>query len=150
MSVRLTLDIPESAFSLFRVDPARFVREMRIAAAVKWYEMGKLSQAKAAELCEMSREEFLDTLHRFQVSPFQMGLRQEGGEEACDTFPLGTAMSFDFWHSPSIEELATAQEVGPLDSVGSLFGTWPGEAGDGFEEAIKELRQEGVVEGRRP
>lgn len=72
MSVRLILDVPESAFSLFHDDAAEFAREMRIAAAVKWYETGKLSQSKAAELTEMSREEFLDTLHRYQVSPFQM------------------------------------------------------------------------------
>ena len=40
MPVRLTVDIPESAFSLFRHDATHFVREMRIAAAVKWFEMG--------------------------------------------------------------------------------------------------------------
>ncbi|HOE12046.1 MAG TPA: UPF0175 family protein [bacterium] len=80
MSIRLTLEIPESAFSLFREDSARFAREMRIAAAVKWYEMGRLSQSKAAELTEMSREEFLDTLHRFQVSPFQLAPEELGRE----------------------------------------------------------------------
>jgi len=80
MSVRLTLDIPDSAFSLFRDDAARFAREMRIAAAVKWFELGKLSQSKAAELTEMSREEFLDTLHRYQVSPFQTAPGELAGE----------------------------------------------------------------------
>ena len=71
MSVKLTIGIPESAFSLFQNDPDRFVREMRIAAAVKWYELGRLSQSKAAEIADMSRAEFLETLHRFEVSPFQ-------------------------------------------------------------------------------
>ena len=44
---------------------------MRVAAAVKWYEMKTVSQAKAAEIAGLSRAEFLDALGRFGVSPFQ-------------------------------------------------------------------------------
>ena len=44
---------------------------MRIAAAVKWYEVGALSQGKAAEIAGVSRAEFIDALSRFKVSPFQ-------------------------------------------------------------------------------
>ncbi len=44
---------------------------MRLAAAVKWYELGMVSQSKASELAEVSRQEFLQALHRFKVSPFQ-------------------------------------------------------------------------------
>lgn len=40
---RLTLDMPESAFATLRKDPLEFTREMRIAAAVKWYELEPLS-----------------------------------------------------------------------------------------------------------
>jgi predicted HTH domain antitoxin len=39
---------------------------------VKWYEIGRLSQAKAAEIAGVSRAEFLDSLARFRVSPFQV------------------------------------------------------------------------------
>ena len=46
--------------------------EMRLAAAVKWYEIGSLSQSKAAELAGVSRQEFLASLARFNVSPFQV------------------------------------------------------------------------------
>ena len=45
---------------------------MRLAATVKWYEMGKISQSKASELNGLSRQEFLDALYRFDVSPFQV------------------------------------------------------------------------------
>jgi len=38
---------------------------------VKWYEMGTVSQSKAAEIAGVSRHEFLDGLARFNVSPFQ-------------------------------------------------------------------------------
>jgi hypothetical protein len=33
-----TRDLPQSVFSALRQDPASFVGEMRLAAAVKWYE----------------------------------------------------------------------------------------------------------------
>jgi len=49
---------------------------MRLAAAVKWYEMGQVSQSKAAELAGVSRAEFLDALTRFDVSPFQVTLEE--------------------------------------------------------------------------
>jgi len=60
--------------------------------------------------------------------------------EAADLLPQGTPISRDFWESPTLDELAEAQGVKPLADVRALFGTWPGEADDGFEEAVDELR----------
>ncbi len=45
-----------------------------------------------------------------------------------------------FWESPTIDELAESQNVKPMKDVRTLFGTWPGEEDDGFEESINELR----------
>jgi predicted HTH domain antitoxin len=42
-----------------------------LAAAVKWYEMKQVSQGRAAEIAGLSRAEFIDSLGRFGVSPFQ-------------------------------------------------------------------------------
>ena len=67
----LAVELPESVFSALRRSPQEFVGEMRIAAAVKWYEVGQLSQGKAAEVAGLSRAEFIEALSRFQVSPFQ-------------------------------------------------------------------------------
>jgi predicted HTH domain antitoxin len=56
---------------------------LRLAAAVKWYELGTISQSKAAELAGVSRQEFLEALYRFKVSPFQV-TTEELAREAAD------------------------------------------------------------------
>ena len=41
--------------------------EVKIAALVKLYELGKISSSKAAKLLGMSRIEFLDLLGKYKV-----------------------------------------------------------------------------------
>lgn len=67
----LNVQLPESAFASLHKDPDEFVSEMRIAASVKWYELGMLSQEKAAEIAGLSRAEFISALNRLHVSPLQ-------------------------------------------------------------------------------
>ncbi|MBK8989550.1 MAG: UPF0175 family protein [Chloroflexi bacterium] len=71
-TVQLTLELPQDIFSALRQEPETFLREMRLAAAVKWYETEQISQSKAAEVAGISRAEFLAALARFGVSPFQI------------------------------------------------------------------------------
>ncbi len=67
----VSIELPDAAFAALRKAPVEFVQEMRIAAAVKWYELGELSQGKAAEVAGLTRAEFIASLARFRVSPFQ-------------------------------------------------------------------------------
>ena len=69
--VTVTFELPEDALSSVRKDPDHFARELRLAAAVKWYEMGEVSQSRAAEIAGLSRSEFIAALGRFKVSVFQ-------------------------------------------------------------------------------
>jgi len=52
-------------------------------------------------------------------------------------------MNDTFWKSPELDDLARAQGVVPMQYIRTLFGTWPGEPDDGFEELIDDLRSEG-------
>ena len=65
------IEIPESSFAGLRLAPGEFVNEMKRAAAVKWYELGKISQERAAELCSADRMEFIAILNTYKVSVIQ-------------------------------------------------------------------------------
>jgi len=71
--VQMTIEMPEGALAALHKDPHAFAKEMRLAAAVKWYEMKEVSQGRAAEIAGIPRSEFLEALDRFGVTPFQYG-----------------------------------------------------------------------------
>lgn len=71
MSRQILVEVPEQAVEQFGGDELRFGREMFETAVVKWYDEGRISSGKGAELLDISRAEFLDLLFRHQVSPFQ-------------------------------------------------------------------------------
>ncbi|NEQ68280.1 MAG: UPF0175 family protein [Symploca sp. SIO2D2] len=67
----ISIQLPETVFSALRKSPDEFVREMQTAAAVKWYELGEVSQEKASEIAGLTREEFILALARYQVDFMQ-------------------------------------------------------------------------------
>ncbi len=69
--INVPIELPETVFSALRKNPDEFVQEMRLAAAVKWYEIGEISQSKAAEIAGVSRSEFINGLSRYQVDFMQ-------------------------------------------------------------------------------
>ncbi len=76
----VTVQVPDSVLPSLHLDPAGFVQEMRLAAAIKWYELRRVSQEKAAEIAGVNRADFITALSQAQVSPFQLNeseLREE-------------------------------------------------------------------------
>ena len=56
--------------------PETISRELAILAAVKLFELGKLSSERTAQLAGTSRVELLMLLGRYQVSPFSLTTEQ--------------------------------------------------------------------------
>lgn len=71
-AMQLTVELPDSVCRTLRRSPAELPRELRIAAALKWYEAGMVSQSKAAELAGLPRVAFLLEAGRFRVSAVQV------------------------------------------------------------------------------
>ncbi len=66
---QIILNIPDKILIAEKTDITSFAREIRMLAAVKLYELGRLTSGSAAELAGMSRVEFLMSLARYKVFP---------------------------------------------------------------------------------
>jgi predicted HTH domain antitoxin len=75
---QIVIDIPEKVLLAEKMDEKAFARELSVLAAVKLYELGRLSSGRAAELAGMTRVEFLLILGRYQVFPLQAELNDLG------------------------------------------------------------------------
>ncbi len=67
----ITLEMPDSAMELGWCSPDDFPAQLRLAAAIFWYDRGLISQGKGAEIAGLSRVEFIDALGRANVSAIQ-------------------------------------------------------------------------------
>jgi predicted HTH domain antitoxin len=76
----VTLELPEDLFSALRRSPQEFMDELRLAAAIHWYERGKISQERAAQVAGLDRTDFLQALAREQADAYVVSfddLKQE-------------------------------------------------------------------------
>ena len=71
MSVQpLVLNITEDFMLSIKKTPGELVAEILLMAAIKMFELGKLSSGKASELAGISRREFLEKCSMYGVSVF--------------------------------------------------------------------------------
>lgn len=75
-SRQVTIEIPEKVLLAEKSDEVAFAREMRLLAAIKLYELGRLSSGRAAELAGKSRVEFLLLLGDYKVFPLSSELEE--------------------------------------------------------------------------
>jgi predicted HTH domain antitoxin len=68
----ITLELPEEIFSALRLSPNEFVQELRLAAAIHWYQWGEISQEKAANIAGLDRTDFILALSREKVDVFNV------------------------------------------------------------------------------
>lgn len=75
-SKQVVLEIPEKILLAEKTDAESFGKELRTLAAVKLYELGRLSSGRAAELAGMTRVEFLFILKNYNVFPLESELKE--------------------------------------------------------------------------
>ena len=76
----ITLSIPDETLLALKVNPDQLGAELRLAAAVKLYELGCMSSGAAAKLAGVPRTVFLMKLADYGVDTFKLSeeeLRQE-------------------------------------------------------------------------
>ncbi|MEE8585720.1 MAG: UPF0175 family protein [Acidobacteriota bacterium] len=68
----LEIPIPEDALSILETDRESLAHELVLLAAVKLFEIGRLSSGQAARLAGIPRVDFLMRLRDYEVSPIQL------------------------------------------------------------------------------
>ena len=83
----LEVEVPLWTLRSLKTEAAELAREMRILAAVKLFELGRLSSGRAAELAGISRIEFLAALPKYEVGPLEHMTAEELHRDVVNASP---------------------------------------------------------------
>lgn len=76
----IQIELPDEVLLSLKETPEGLSRVIRMAAAAKLYELGKLSSGRAADLAGLPRVSFLQSLEQYDVPIFEVteeGLAQD-------------------------------------------------------------------------
>ena len=68
----ITMELPDEVMICLKESPEELGRELRLAAAMKLYELGKLSSGRAAQLAGIARVAFLELTAQYRVPAFRL------------------------------------------------------------------------------
>ena len=66
----VAVQLPDAIFAALRRSPSEVADELRLAAAIHWYQQGTLSMERAAEIAGLHRVDFLAELARRRIDVF--------------------------------------------------------------------------------
>lgn len=69
---KVEIEIPNEVLISLKETPLEFSKDILILAAVKLYQMGKLSSGRAAQLAGIPRVSFLQSLSKYAVPIFDL------------------------------------------------------------------------------
>jgi len=69
---QVSMDLPETVYSVLHCAPEDLGREMRLAAAAHWYQQKRISQEWAAQIAGLDRTDFLLRLAQMGKDSFQV------------------------------------------------------------------------------
>jgi predicted HTH domain antitoxin len=80
----VTIELPDEVYEVLRRSPSEVQREVRLAAAMRWYSQGLISQERAAKVAGLDRTDFLMALAREKVDAFAVDFDQLARETALE------------------------------------------------------------------
>ena len=80
----VTINYPDELELAVQATPEELAEQIRLMAAPKMFDLGKLSSEKAADLAGMTRAEFLEMCGRYRVSVFNYPPEALEGELRSD------------------------------------------------------------------
>lgn len=85
----LIVTYPDDLAQAIHLTPEELPAHLQLMAALKLFELGKLSSAKAAELAGLSRGEFFEACGRYRISIFNYPDEEVEGELLADLRAIG-------------------------------------------------------------
>ena len=97
---QVLINVPEKVHLAEKTDKDAFAQELSMLAAVKLYELERLSYGLAAKLAGMPRIPFLLNLKRYKVFPLEAELRELENVHAWNHQQhLASTLFVSYWHS---------------------------------------------------